>query len=77
MPTKAELLKRQPLTAGELLVILQRVKPDARVYIGKCDVCTAEILSFKGPEIECPGCEAPLEIRPLMFRRERKSAEGT
>lgn len=73
MATEAKAVEIPALTVRDLMKTLLRTNPNNLVYVDSCEVCEAKILSFVGPEIQCPTCLAVIKIRPLPFRPIKKA----
>lgn len=71
MATEATAIKVPALTVRDLMKTLVRTNPNQLVYVDICEVCEARILSFTGPEIDCPSCQAKTTLRPLPFRSKK------
>lgn len=69
MAAKTEAVKARNMTVRDLAWVLAQQKPDQIVYVDSCEVCDTRILSFEGPEIDCPDCTARIEIRPMTIKQ--------
>lgn len=58
----------RPLTVGQLAWTLAQLRPDQTVYVDMCDACGSMVLSFEGPETECPTCTMKITVRPMIVR---------
>jgi hypothetical protein len=68
MAAKTEPVKERVMAVRDLAWTLSQLKPDQIVYVDVCEACGARILSFEGPEIDCPVCTAKIEIRPITLK---------
>lgn len=69
MATKAEPEKLRPMTVRDLSWVLAQCLPEQIVYLDVCEACEAKVLSFEGPDIECPVCTAKITIRPMILQK--------